>query len=218
MALPNNYLCSFSPLCINGRGRMAIEVHKHPQFIDGSCRREPDLESEFPSISALCRADKFAPKLQVGDRVVYVGKKGKYSTSRGSCWPLVALLKVEKRFENHEDAAKWYRSVNLALPKNCMVECNPPLELEHTSGPKEWGCLDDTQPGEVIDNWDRKYRIRAKKFGAFLACSSLWMSLHSAVWIDNAEMERIMGRRPGTQTPPRICDEQFDRFLQLAVK
>jgi hypothetical protein len=44
---------SFRPLLNTREGRAAIERFGLPPFIDGSCRREPDFQSEFPSISGL---------------------------------------------------------------------------------------------------------------------------------------------------------------------
>jgi len=65
-------------MCRSKPGRRAIEAFALPPFIDSSCRREPDLESRSPSISALCRRTKFAPRLYPTDRVVYITTKGRY--------------------------------------------------------------------------------------------------------------------------------------------
>ncbi len=90
----NHYLNTHTPLVHNGFGRKACEDHGHPPFVDASCRREPDFESPFPSISALCRAQMFAPRLHEGDRVIYMTKKG--SAEQG-VRHLVAALEVIKR-------------------------------------------------------------------------------------------------------------------------
>ncbi len=37
-----------------------------------TCRREPDFESQFPAISALCRGKLFAPRLNPDDLVAYI--------------------------------------------------------------------------------------------------------------------------------------------------
>ena len=58
VVMPNYYLNSYAPLVSTAAGRKAWELHELPPFIDGSIRREPDLEHEFPSISCLCRAGK----------------------------------------------------------------------------------------------------------------------------------------------------------------
>ena len=115
----SHYLCTFHPLVENVAGREAIRGHGLPPFIDGSCRREPDLQASAPSISALCRRRNFVPRLFAGDRVAYVSVKGTYAGNTG--WPLVALLTVEERFESHKKAADWYVERGLALPSNCML-------------------------------------------------------------------------------------------------
>jgi len=46
------YVVTYRPLESTATGR---RVKTDPPFADGSCRREPDLESKFPSITALCR-------------------------------------------------------------------------------------------------------------------------------------------------------------------
>jgi len=199
-------------------GLEATRQFGHPPFIDGSCRREPDLENDAPAISALCRKRKFAPRLHPGDGVVYIGKKRRYPETLGKRWPLVAVLTVIERFESHKDAAKWYRSKRFNLPKNCMVAGNKPLDLADTSGPKDWHCLDESKPHEVIKRWNAEYQARADDCGIFLACRVNCLCLHTPKMLDDAMMTEIMGRIPGTQNPPEIDREQFDRFLARAKK
>jgi len=74
-------LVTYIPLCYSMYGMKAIEEYGLKPFIDASCRREPDFESNFPSITALCRKNKLAPQLKVGDIVVYLTKPGKYKSS-----------------------------------------------------------------------------------------------------------------------------------------
>ena len=71
-AAPRYFLSSYKPLVWTTFGRAAALKHGLLPFIDGSIRREPDLEHEHPSISCLCRAGKFAPRLRVGDVVGYI--------------------------------------------------------------------------------------------------------------------------------------------------
>ncbi len=59
------FLNSFRPLIRYPEGQQAILAFHLPPFIDYSCRREPDFMSTYPSISALCRVEKFAPRLHV---------------------------------------------------------------------------------------------------------------------------------------------------------
>src|SRR5260370_35243780 len=96
--------------------------------------------STYPSISALCRVKKFAPRLHEGDLAVYITCKGSYQDIKPSHWRLVAILEVLKRFESHADAADWYSSQGIALPRNCMVEGNPPLAIEMTAPHYDYGA------------------------------------------------------------------------------
>ena len=99
-----------------------------------------------------------------------------------------------------------------------MVRTNPPLELDHTSGPKEWWCLRESQTEKIIKRWDEEYRGRAREYGNFLACSPVWIDLERPIYIDDQTMRGIMDRIPGTQNPPKISGEQLDSFLKLTKR
>ena len=104
--MPEHYLNTFRPLTATPQGRRAVANYGLPPFIDGSCRREPDLQSLFPSISTLCCAGKFAPRLWPGDRVAFLTSRGRYPTSDSpDGWRIVAMLRVRERFEDHEAAS-----------------------------------------------------------------------------------------------------------------
>src|SRR6266446_771339 len=113
------FLATYRPLVKSLAGREAIRRHALSPFIDGSCRREPDFESRFPSITAACRGRNFAPRLQIGDRIAYLTVRGKYLSDHESGWRLVAVLKVIQRFPSHVTAASWYAGNKQALPSNC---------------------------------------------------------------------------------------------------
>jgi hypothetical protein len=51
------YLNVFRPLAKTPNGRNAIKQHSLPPFIDASCRREPDLESQLPFVSVTVLAN-----------------------------------------------------------------------------------------------------------------------------------------------------------------
>lgn len=72
------YLNSYRPLTRYDEGQQAIVTYHLPPFNDYSCRREPDFMSKYSSISALCRAEKFAPHLHEGDLAIYITCKGSY--------------------------------------------------------------------------------------------------------------------------------------------
>jgi hypothetical protein len=88
------YLATFRPLVQRSAGRRAVQRYGLPPFIDGSCRREPDFESRYPSISATCRAGHFAPRLTVGDRIAYLTVKGRWLNCAEPHRRLIAVLRV----------------------------------------------------------------------------------------------------------------------------
>lgn len=93
-------LSSFYPLCMSEIGMNAIEKYGYPPFIDSSCRREPDFENEYPSITVLCRQRKFAPILCQNDIVVYITVKGKWFKDYGHR-RLIAILEVTEKKHSH---------------------------------------------------------------------------------------------------------------------
>ena len=105
--MPSFFLNSYVPLVASKPGRDASKLYGIEPFVDGSIRREPDLEHEFPAISCLCRADKFAPRLQAGDIVAYMLRKDRYGQKRAQR-SLTAVLRVLHMFPSHAAAAKWY--------------------------------------------------------------------------------------------------------------
>src|SRR6267142_2679885 len=97
-----NYLVKYNPLTSTLGGAAAARRYRIPPYVDGSCRREPDLRLRFPSITALCRGGYFAPKLRVGDQIVYITGR---ENSHGRPWRLVAILRVIRFFAAHAAAA-----------------------------------------------------------------------------------------------------------------
>jgi hypothetical protein len=197
------YLSTYRPLIHNQVGKEACRRFGHPPFVDSSCRREPDLESEYPSITAICHGRMFAPRLQVGDRVIYMTIKG--SAARG-LRHIVTALEVVRRFECHADAAAWYRSKGLKPPSNCVVSGNPPLGLAHTDhGGSKHGN---------VTCWDAIYQRRASRYGVFLVCKPLRrIDLHNPPAITDADLINIFGRVPATRTPPDVKETEFAALL-----
>src|ERR1043166_992916 len=103
--MPKCYINSYRPLVSTAEGRRASEKHRVPPFVDGSIRREPDLEHAFPSITCLCRAKQFTPRLHVGDYIAFMTVKGSYDR-RTEHRRLTAVLEVLKVRPNHSEAAK----------------------------------------------------------------------------------------------------------------
>ncbi len=217
----DHFLCTYRPICESPEGRQAVERFGIPPFVDASCRREPDFESRLPSITALCRAGLFAPRLRPGHSVVYVTRRGRYGDHPESHWRLVAVLRVVHWFSAHAMAAEWYREHGLPVPSNCMVEGNPPLPLERTGGPAKADLKkigDEPDPERVVRAWDHGYRTRAGKWGAFLACEPAWMDLWDPpILTPRAAADVFAGRMPPTQNPPRISPEAFARLVEITA-
>ncbi len=201
------FLNSFRPLIRYAEGHQAIASYDLPPFIDYSCRREPDFMSKYPSISSLCRVEKFAPRLHEGDIAVYITCKGNYLGIKQGHWRLVAILEVLKRFESHAEAAHWYSSQGTALPTNCMVTGNPPLAIEMTAPITEFGT--------DLRRWDLAYQKRARQCSVFLACQPQFIELYNPPPITNDIMQMAFNRVPGTQNPPAISLEEFDKLKRL---
>lgn len=144
------YLNQFEPLSRSSLGRAAIAQYQLAPFLDGSCRREPDFESEFPSITSLCRAGHFAPRLIEGDVVAYTTPNFSYPPRTPCARRLVAVLRVLESWrvvtkgngmEAHAQAEEWYRQQGLGVPSNCMTSefGRRPLHLTH----QEWSNIED---------------------------------------------------------------------------
>ncbi len=215
------FLATYHPLVESRCGRQAIRQHALPPFIDASCRREPDFESPFPSISATCHAGSFAPRLQVGDRIAYLTVKGRFIGDLERGWRIVAVLRVIQRFESHSEAAVWYRRQNQLPPSNCMVAGNPPKPFELTNGhlPKK---VKERLAAErdfvrAVRLWDATYRRRVDKWPVFLATEAEFIKLSHPPQLCTADMLAIFGRIRGTQNPPMISCEELERLVQLAT-
>lgn len=213
--MTSHFLCSFRPLRNNEAGRAAMKSGNLPPFIDGSCRREPDLEATAPSISALCRAGKFAPRLHEGDNVAYITGQAPYEGLPG--WALAALLRVIKRFESHEAAAEWYRGQGYTLPSNCIVPGNLPQPYHLTNRRLSCEVLEgidpEADPQRTVGLWDATYARRARDCGVFLACQADFLELSRPPVLRRTDLLRIFGRVPGTQTPPKITDVEYSELV-----
>jgi hypothetical protein len=196
---------------------MAVEKYHFPPFIDGSCRREPDFESRFPSISALCRGKVFAPRLHVGDVIVYKTVKGSYLGVKPPHWRLVAILNVIRRFKSHNEAANWYQSNELPLPANCMVPGNNSAPFEMTAGILKLDFEKRTKgfvPTRIIRMWDATYQERAKKWGVFLVCKPVFLDLNNPLILTEDDMTGLFGHVLNTFNPPEISDEFVARLIE----
>jgi hypothetical protein len=201
-----NYLNAFRPLIVTAAGQHVSFIFGLPPFIDGSIRREPDLESPFPSITALCRGNLFAPRLRPGDRVIYITVKRPYPPVAQPHWRLVALLHVVELFQSHSEGAAWYTDRELAPPNNCLVPGNPPKPVEQSS-----------LPSRDPRAWELGYQLRARKTAVFIICEPTFIELYNPpVIIENA-MVTALGRIPGLQNPPSLSDDEYERLASFAL-
>ena len=107
-----------------------------------------------------------------------------------------------KRFDNHEDAAEWYRNQGFRLPTNCIIEGNPPVAIDRTDG---WH--------RSLDAWDRIYHRKARLCPVFLACRPLFRELNDPPIITEEIMIRSFGHVPATRTPPVVPLEAVQRLI-----
>lgn len=202
------YLNSYKPLCYTKEGREAINRFDYPPFIDASCRREPDFQSPNPSISALCRIEKFVPRLRIGDFIVYMTVKGNYQPVKYPHWRLTAILKVLHRFESHTEAGAWYQEKGLPLPSNCMVTENDCLSYEKTGGaPKIFTSMPEKE--QRLRKWDLEYKRRMRICGIFLVSRPEFLELNNPPVLTEKRLKDIFGKIPGTQNPKQIKEEHF---------
>ena len=203
-------LNSYRPLCISEQGREAIKKYGFPPFIDSSCRRDPDLENEYPSTTALCRGENFAPKVNVGDIIVYMTRKGDYGiySDNQKTRVLTAVLEVVEIYKNHEEAARWYEEHGVKLPNNCIVPGNPPYEWDQTAGI-------NGKDFKNVKDWDAFYRERTEKIPVFVRCRKLYCNIENPPFLSNDQLYSIFGRVPSTQTPPAISADHFEKLMKL---
>lgn len=199
-------LNSYTPLCFNKIGEEAIKKYSYPPFIDSSCRREPDFQNENPSISALCRASKFAPFLRGKDIIVYMTKKGKYSENLPPHNRLVAILQVEEVYPSHEMGKIAYNILGLPTPSNCMVYDNPSYNIDQTAA----------KSTKSLQAWNNQYFGRAKKHPSFIRTKKLYLNLIDPKPIFESDLIDIFGKIPGTQNPKKISKDTLIRLAQIA--
>lgn len=220
-------LNSFRPLCITDIGIRAIDKYNLPLFIDASCRREPDFENEYPSITSLCRQEKFAPHLYPNDIVVYITVKGKWFKDYDH-YRLIAILNVIEKKKNHLEAASWYRANNNQnIPSNCMIRSSPPYDYDKTAGnfstkneierflnhPKEKQELIGQRRVKI---WNEDYLNKSKKWGDFVITKTIFKDLYDPPILTIEEMNRIFGKVPNTRNPNKISKEEFKELALYA--
>lgn len=198
-----NFLNSYDPLIGCSERTATIADRNIPPYVDRSCRREPDLESAFPSITALCRASLFVSRISKGDFIIYRTNKGKYENVRLRHWRIVALLEAIEVLASHDAAAEWYAQRRLPIPTNCMIRGNHPKPFEESFPRKS------TPPVTTLRAWDGQYLKRARQCGIFVVCKPVFLDIRTPpVWTD-ADEDEVFRQRVGTRNPPAISMEQL---------
>ena len=72
------------------------------------------------------------------------------------------------------------------------------------------GVTDDE---ELVRKWDASYKVRSRKYGAFLACKADYLELYNLPVLTDEFMLETFGRIPPTLTPPPISEEQFEDLI-----
>jgi hypothetical protein len=208
------YMASYRPLVATDSGADAAARYSLPPYVEGSCRREPDLEHDFPGISSLCRGPSFPRRLRVGDTVVYVTIKASYPGLTVPHWRLAAVLKVIERCDNHEAAAAWYRERELPLPSNCLVEDNEPVPMHLTTG--LFKLEGKTQRPLGVDEWDEQFQERVREEPLYFICEPLYQEVSRPPAITEPEGVRVFGEKgmPGTRSPSPLTEEQLSALMK----
>lgn len=207
-------------------GMRAVKEYNYPPFIDASCRREPDFENEYPSITALCRQEKFAPILCPNDIVVYITVRGKWLTDFDH-YRLISILIVTDKKQSHSEAATWYRNKNISLPSNCMIDDNHPFEFHETAGNYEKKSdiqkflnSDIEKQKQIgkrrVELWNGEYLSKSKKWGDFVITKPIFTELHNPPILTGDDMKKIFGKVPNTRNPNKIKKEELKELAKYA--
>ena len=210
--MPNFFLSSYAPLVATKAGRAAAIKYELPPFIDGSIRREPDLEHEYPAVTSLCRKGKLAPRLRKGDVVAYMLKRACYGMGYKH-QRITAVLRVIAIKQSHAEGAAWYRQDRRRLPNNCVVLRNKafPLAKSHQRIPNRTiGC----EPDEWC-RWDAHYKLRADADGTFAICQRLFINLDwDAPEVTKEALLAAFGKVPCTRNPKKQSLKAGQRLLK----
>lgn len=207
------HLTSFYPLCCNKAGLEAIDKYGLNEFIDGSCRREPNFEHPMPAITGLCRPG-FVNRLSEGHLVVYVtNKKGVGSRK------LVAILEVVAIKDNHSDAADYYNTNHnsASLPNNIMTDQTSPLPLDRTHRLMGWwGPKTKRRKTKTLAQWDGLYKKRSSTSEAVAICK-IWKK-HRYLKKGQAKDIPTIMQRMVTQNPSYLSEQQFLSLVRYLGK
>lgn len=211
---------------MNEMGKRAITTYNYSPFIDASCRREPDFENPFPSITALCRQGIFAPHLKENEVVVYITVAGKYAPFDERHHRLVAILQVAKVYRSHQSGQTGYLQLNAPLPSNCMVPNNPPYNYDQTAGKyqtkteiKRFLSKSQEQQSVIgqraLMSWDEEYLQKSLEWPSFVRTKPLYVNTINPAPIFRSHFKSIFGGVPNTRSPKSISKRQLVRLARL---
>jgi len=206
------FLNSFTPLATNKTGRASANKYNLPLFIDGSCRREPDFENTNPAITQLCRPTKLVTRLSKKDLVIYITKLSRYGTKQAH-WKLISILEIIDIVPDHNSALTYYTNNKIPVSQNIICNSTTPYPLDYTHGINE-NNKNNTDANKVIRRWNAGYIYRAKQYPE-VAITKVWnnvLYLNNPPKINHQMMNDIFGRIPGTQNPPKITNDEWDKF------
>jgi len=206
------YLNSYVPLVTTRFGREAAKLHCIEPFVDGSIRREPDFNHPFPCITCLCRADKFTPRLNVGDYVAYQTVKRRFGLPDAPHRRLTAVLAVTYKLVSHQQTADWYLEHAFGVPSNCIVRGNPPFSLGESH--RQNKSLKHLPDDKFHWKWDDGYRQRSEEFPTVVVCQKLFCNTtwNSPV-VHDSDLLAAFKRRTETQNPGRLNCQELQSLL-----
>lgn len=204
-----DFLLSYHPFAAWGReGLHKAAKYGRLPFEDASIRTEPSLRHEAPSVSGLCRKNLVVGRAEPGSHLVYVTVKRRYDGCSDPVQFLTAILRVQVKLANHEEAQAWYQERGFRLPHNCIL-----------SGPRAregalFGYSREERRRFTFDEAEANYRERAAKYPTYLVCESLFPSLLEQPRLVSLESLGISSR--ATQSGKRLEQDQLKIFFSIA--
>jgi len=187
----NLWINKYRPLAASRGGVQAAASAGDALFVDGSHRREPYLSRDLATISSICRGRNFAPRLEIGDVVVYLTTKAHHADDTEKSIRLPAVLEVVQMHPSHEAAAKWLIGRELPLPPNCVVSGNDGLDAD--------ACIPCWPATRATA--EERYRTRATQYPMYFICRPLWLNLESPPIVTDSMLMSALGRVPVVRTP-----------------
>lgn len=117
-------------------------------------------------------------------------------------------MEVTEVFENHRQAADWYKNENKTIPQNIMVNETTPFALDKTHRIHR---LEETNDNKIISKWDIIYQLRSTEKRKIAQCKILYKELNFPISLDERKFERKLI----AQNTPILCDKEWDSIKEL---